>query len=75
MVVSDTSVITALLQIGQIELLPRLYTKVVLPEAVHEELGRAHSDLPSPPRWIFDFNRSFRAASCIIEFRKSSHDQ
>ncbi|NJK91977.1 MAG: DUF3368 domain-containing protein [Blastochloris sp.] len=46
-VVSDTSVITSLLQIGQIGLLPQLYARVVLPEAVYEELGRAHSDLPS----------------------------
>jgi hypothetical protein len=46
-VVSDTSVITALLQISQIELLPRLYTKVILPESVHEELRRSHADLPS----------------------------
>lgn len=37
-VVSDTSPITNLAAIGQLELLRQLYKKVVLPEAVYEEL-------------------------------------
>lgn len=45
-VVSDTSAITALLQIGQAELLSRVYGDVFVPEAVHEELARAHAKFP-----------------------------
>ena len=45
-VVSDTSPITALLSINQIELLHRLYGKVVIPNAVSEELLAYHSGLP-----------------------------
>jgi predicted nucleic acid-binding protein len=36
-VVSDTSPITALLQIGLVDLLPKLYRGVVIPEAVDRE--------------------------------------
>lgn len=45
-VVSDTSAITALLQIGQAELLARVYGDVFVPEAVRDELTRAHAKLP-----------------------------
>lgn len=37
-VVSDTTAITSLLQVGQCELLVKLYGAVVVPQAVHEEL-------------------------------------
>src|SRR5262245_3574483 len=46
-VVSDTSGITALLQIGRAELLLKLYREVVIPQAVERELRRAHSSIPS----------------------------
>ncbi|MGO8765925.1 MAG: hypothetical protein ACLQSR_12440 [Limisphaerales bacterium] len=45
-VVSDTSAITALMQIGREELLLRRYSGVVIPEAVAEELKRAHAVVP-----------------------------
>ena len=45
-VVSDTSPITALLTVGQIELLPQLFGEVVIPPAVKAELLRTHSVLP-----------------------------
>ncbi len=45
-VVSDTSVVTALLQLGQIEILRSLYGEVILPKAVEHELLRAHESLP-----------------------------
>jgi uncharacterized protein len=45
-VVSDTSPITALLQIGLVDLLPKLYQEVVIPEAVDRELRRAHPTIP-----------------------------
>ena len=46
-VVSDTSPLTALLRIGAADLLPRLFSVVVIPEAVQRELQRTHSELPS----------------------------
>ena len=45
-VVSDTSPITALLAIGQQELLHELFKDVIIPPAVHHELLRSHSALP-----------------------------
>lgn len=46
LVVSDTSPLTALLQIGRAELLPALFGRVVIPPAVQRELLRAHAALP-----------------------------
>ena len=46
-VVSDTSPLTALLTIGQADLLVRLFGEVIIPEAVEAELLRSHSELPS----------------------------
>ncbi len=45
-VVSDTSSISALLKVGQCELLRQLYGEVMIPEAVRSELARAFSTLP-----------------------------
>jgi predicted nucleic acid-binding protein len=45
-VVSDTSPLTALLTVGEENLLPRLFTEVVIPEAVQKELLRNHARLP-----------------------------
>lgn len=45
-VVSDTSAITALLQIERAELLNQLYGEVLIPEAVREELLRNHPSIP-----------------------------
>ena len=45
-IVSDTSAITALIQIGRVELLARLYERVIIPTAVGTELRRAHPILP-----------------------------
>ena len=58
MVVSDTSPLNYLAQIGLLELLPALYGEVVIPEAVARELG--HSGAPAvvraladaPPVWL-----------------------
>jgi predicted nucleic acid-binding protein len=46
-VVSDTSAITSLIQIGRADLLPRLYSGVIIPEAVARELKRNHPSLPA----------------------------
>lgn len=45
-VVSDTSPLTALLTVGEAELLVRLFSVVWIPEAVEAELLRSHSRLP-----------------------------
>ena len=46
-VVSDTSPLTALLTVGEAELLPKLFHEVIIPEAVRGELLRSH-----PPGWL-----------------------
>src|SRR5437870_13269299 len=46
-VVSDTSPITALLTVGVENILTQLFTEVVIPSAVRNELLRSHSPLPS----------------------------
>ena len=48
-VVSDTSPLTALITVGEAELLPKLFNEVVIPEAVRDELLRSH---PSLPAWL-----------------------
>jgi predicted nucleic acid-binding protein len=48
-VVSDTSPLTALLTIGQADLLSRLFGDVIIPQAVEIELRRNH---PKLPPWI-----------------------
>lgn len=45
-VVSDTSPLSALLKINEAELLVRLFSRVVIPPAVHDELLRSHPRLP-----------------------------
>ena len=46
LVVSDTSPVTALLQIGRAELLRDLFGTVCIPRAVHEELALFHAMVP-----------------------------
>jgi uncharacterized protein len=45
-VVSDTSAITSLIQVGRVEVLARLYGKIFIPEAVRKGLLRTHPVLP-----------------------------
>lgn len=45
-VVSDTSPLTALLTVGEAEILPKLFHEVVIPPAVRGELLRSHPRLP-----------------------------
>ena len=45
-VVSDTSAISSLLQIGEIEILRQLYGQILIPEAVRAELKRSHAQIP-----------------------------
>ena len=46
-VVSDTSPLTALLTVGELEILLKLFAEVVIPEAVRDELLRSHLHLPT----------------------------
>lgn len=48
-VVSDTSPVTALLIVGQADLLRQIFGEVVIPEAVESELLRSH---PTLPEWL-----------------------
>lgn len=48
-VVSDTSAVSNLLHIGQEDLLPALFERVLIPRAVLQELRAAH---PSLPPWL-----------------------
>jgi predicted nucleic acid-binding protein len=45
-VVSDTSAITSLLQIGRVDLLSGIYSEVFIPEAVRDELLKGHPSIP-----------------------------
>lgn len=45
-VVSDTSPITTLMKIGKVGLLRELYSEVLIPDAVRNELLRFHSKVP-----------------------------
>ena len=46
LVVSDNTAITTLLKVGQVQLLQQLFTRLVIPAAVAEELLRFHPSLP-----------------------------
>lgn len=46
-IVSDTSAITSLLQIGREEVLTQLYQEVIIPSEVAVELERYHTTLPA----------------------------
>ncbi len=48
-VVSDTSPLTALLTVGEADLLVRLFGDVIIPKEVQNELARSHTSLPP---WI-----------------------
>ncbi|MEN0002586.1 MAG: DUF3368 domain-containing protein [Bacteroidota bacterium] len=53
-IVSDTSIITNLIQVGQLKLLEMLFSTIVIPQRVHEELLRidGRENLLSENPWI-----------------------
>ena len=53
LVIADTGPINYLILIGHIDLLPRLFERVVLPAAVHAELCNSLAP-PAVQRWIAD---------------------
>lgn len=58
-VVSDTSPLSALLTTEQAEILTKLFSEVIVPEAVRDELLRKHASLP---QWIKVANASNQTA-------------
>ena len=58
LVIADTSPINCLVQIGHIELLPRIFERVALPRAVRAELSSAFAPaavlhwIANPPSWL-----------------------
>ena len=46
LVVSDTSAISALVQIGETSILRHLYDRILIPRAVQQELLRSHKSIP-----------------------------
>jgi predicted nucleic acid-binding protein len=58
LVVSDTSPLCYLLLIDQIDLLPKIYGRVVIPQAVRDELADERSPqlvkswIEQPPDWL-----------------------
>lgn len=54
-IVSDTSPITALMTVGQADLLANLFGEVIVPPAVHSELLRTHPSLQ--PGFAFELCR------------------
>jgi predicted nucleic acid-binding protein len=68
-IVSDTTAITSLLQISQIDLLRKLFGEVYIPPAVHRELMAYHQNLP-------DFIRiSVTVRHDLLPFDKEQLDQ
>jgi len=57
-VVADTTPVNYLILIGEIDVLPKLYGRVVIPQAVHEELTRSRALatvkawIAQPPDWL-----------------------
>ena len=54
LVIADTGPVNYLILIGQIDLLPRMFERVVLPAAVQTELTNSLAP-PAVQRWIADF--------------------
>ena len=57
-VVSDTSPVTTLLQIGKADLLQQMYGEVLIPEAVRDELLTLHPSLPDCFQCVPILNRN-----------------
>jgi predicted nucleic acid-binding protein len=68
-VVSDTSPLTALLAVNRSDILPQLFSEVVVPGAVWEELQRCHPVLPNwvKTREVSDKRAAVRLANLVDE--------
>ena len=69
LVVSDTSAISALIQIGEADILRGLYERILIPRAVQLELLRVHTDIPG-------FIHVHAIAECVeLDRRRSILDE
>jgi predicted nucleic acid-binding protein len=68
-VVSDTSPLTALLAVNESDILPQLFSEVIVPGAVWEELRRCHPVLPDwvKAREVSDKRAAVRLANLVDE--------
>ena len=63
-VVSDTSPITNLAAIGQLDLLQRLYTSIIIPVAVYDEMVNVGKPVPG----AMERSHYLRLASDVLTF-------
>jgi predicted nucleic acid-binding protein len=80
-VISDTSPLRYLILIGHTDLLPGLYTEVLIPEAVANELRQAAAPEPvrrwiaHPPAWLQVVPLTVRSASPLVDHvDRGEHD-
>ena len=68
-VVSDTSPLTALLAVNESDILPQLFSEVIVPGVVLEELRRCHPVLPDwvKAREVSDKRAAVRLANLVDE--------
>lgn len=67
LVIADASPINYLILIRQIEILPRLFERVVIPRTVRNELG-SPSAPPLVRDWIADLLCGWRCSTCRMLF-------
>ncbi len=74
LVIADTSPINYLLLIGHIDILPKLFERVIVPEIVRDELTHPKAPavvrnwIASPPDWV-----EIRNAKAKFTIRRSNH--
>ncbi len=80
-VISDTSPVRYLVLIGQVELLPALYTEVLIPEAVADELQQPATPEPvrrwiaHRPSWLQVVPPTARPASAsLVDLDRGEHE-
>jgi len=73
LVIADTSPVNYLILIGHIELLPRLFERIVVPSSVQAELANLGGPLEvrnwiaSPPTWLeYTPHRSWEMLPCKV---------
>jgi hypothetical protein len=53
-IIADSSPLIGLARIGRLELLPKLARRIVVPQAVHDEVTAARADAPASSRHRYD---------------------
>jgi predicted nucleic acid-binding protein len=79
-VVADTSPINYLILIGHIEILPKIYGEVLVPQAVIDELqdrdapAEVHNWLSAPPSWLRVSSMTFQADPLLDRLDRGERD-